>query len=153
MLIALRDDIRFTRIHSGIWADRLEIIAIKIEITDSKKIMLCVYYRSPRWKKPYLDEWLGLFTLFLETTTCYEKIIITGDFNFPDLIWNSELVPAPIRNISSGSAEFRELTLDSYFEQMNMFPTRLNNILDLVFTNSPEAVTNLSCTAANNGSF
>ena len=107
--------------------------------------MLCVCYQSPRWNKPYLDEWLGLFTSFLETTSCHEKIIIIGDFNFPDLTWNSELVPVAIRDISSGSAEFRELILDFYFEQMNMFPTRLNNILDLVFTNSPEIVTNLSC--------
>ena len=76
MLIALRDDIRFTRIHSGIWADRLEILAIEIEITGSKKIMLCVCYRSPRWNKPYLDEWLGLFTSFLEITTCCRRRLL-----------------------------------------------------------------------------
>ena len=32
-----------------------------------------------------LNEWLELFTTFLEETSHSDKILLTGDFNFPDL--------------------------------------------------------------------
>lgn len=65
-------------------------------------------------------------------------------FRFPNLTWNSDLI-CDSRDIPSGSAEFRELTHDFFFQQTNLHPTRFNNILDLVFKNSPESVSNMSC--------
>ena len=50
--------------------------------------------------------------------------------------------------IGSGSTDFRELTSDFYLQQINIYPTRKNNILDLVFTRSPEAIRNLECVMA-----
>ena len=112
VLIALRNEIQFTRITSGIWYDRLEIIAIELVSTNTKKCLACVCYRPPNYD---LDEWMVLFTSFLETATSrYEFVLITGDFNFPDLTWNSELNTDSVRDISSRSAEFRELTYDFF---------------------------------------
>ena len=51
-----------------------------------------------------------MFTKFLQNTQNYDLILIPGDFNFPELTWNSTLV-AP-RPVSAHSVEFRELTLD-----------------------------------------
>ena len=150
VLIALRDDIVYNRLISGKncpnWSDHLEIIAIELDLLNSKKSLLCVCYRPPSYG---LNEWLELFSAFLQETSNYENVFITGDFNFPDLTWNSSLVPnKPERSITDGSSEFRELTFDFFLHQVNMYPTRHNNILDLVLTTTPENVVNLSCVSA-----
>ena len=43
--------------------------------------------------------------------------------------------------------EFQELIYDFFLQQVNFFPTRFNNILDLVLTNNSECVIDLSCTS------
>ena len=72
--------------------------------------------------------------------------LITGDFNFPDLTWNSTLPPnSSHMNPSTGSAEFKELGLDFFLHQVNIYPTRQNHILDLILTSASENIGNLSC--------
>ena len=110
---------------------------------SSRKILVSVCYRKPSCDP---KEWLKFFTSFLESCSTYDKVLVTGDFNFPDLTWNSCLVPNTTkRNISAGSFEFRELTFDFFLSQVNMHPTRINSILDLVLSTTPEDVINLSC--------
>ena len=41
--------------------------------------------------------------------------------------------------------QFRDLVSDFFIGQVNPFPTRKNNILDLILTNTPETVTEVSC--------
>jgi hypothetical protein len=91
-----------------------------------------------------------LFPAFLEETSHYDKVLISGDFNFPDLTWNSNFVPViSEKYISAGSSEFRELSYDFFLQQVNIYSTRVNNILDLVLTTTPDNIVNLSCVAAN----
>jgi hypothetical protein len=54
------------------------------------------------------------------------------------MTWNSTLVAS--RPVSAHSVEFRELTLDFFLEQTNTHSTRGDNILDLVFSRTPEAM-------------
>jgi hypothetical protein len=84
-----------------------------------------------------------MFTESLQDTQNYDLILITGDFNFPDLTWNSTLVAS--RPVSAHSVEFRELTLDFFLEQTNTHSTRGDNIIDLVFSKTPEAIKDLTC--------
>jgi hypothetical protein len=109
VFIALRVDLPYTRITAGKngpnWSDRLEIVAIELDMSTCKKCLACVCYRPPSCDS---HEWLALFMAFLETTSNYEKVLITGDFNFPDLTWNSTLPPnSSHMNPSTGSAEFK----------------------------------------------
>jgi hypothetical protein len=109
VFIALRVDVPYTRITAGRngpnWSDRLEIVAIELDMSTSKKCLACVCYRQPSCDS---HEWLALFTAFLETTANYEKVLITRDFNFPELTWNSTLPPnSSHMNPSTGSAEFK----------------------------------------------
>ena len=108
---------------------------------------MCVCYRPPSCN---LEEWLHLFSSFLQETSRYDKVLIAGDFNFPDLTWNSTFVPAISgKSISAGSSEFREVCFDFLLHQINMYPTRHNNILDLVLTTVPDNILNyLSCVSA-----
>ena len=54
--------------------------------------------------------------------------------------------PHPIA--SSASKDFRKLVYDLFLQQMNMHPTRFVNILDLILTNVPESITDVSCVAS-----
>ena len=126
--------------------DRLEIIALELELLISKESLWCACYRPSSCN---LNEWFELFTAFLQETSHYKKGLITGDFNFQDFTWNSRLTPTKSeRSISVGSSEFRELTFHFFLHQVNMYPTRNNNILDLVQTTAPENLVNLSCVPA-----
>ena len=72
VFIALREDIAYNRLiaskNNPNWSDRLEIIALELELINSKKSLVCVCYRPPSCN---LDEWLHLFTAFLEETSHY----------------------------------------------------------------------------------
>ena len=120
----------------GTWSDQLEIVAAELVTREKEKCILCVCYKPPNCDH---DEWRSLFESFLQVAEKYEKIIITGDFNFPELEWNSNTSSS--QNVSVNSVQFRDLVSDFFLEQVNLFPTRKNNILDLIFTNTPEAVT------------
>ena len=141
VLIALRNNIHYNLVSPGAWSRELEIATVEIELINTKKTLICVCYRPPSVD---INESLCLFTSFLESSSTYESILICGDFNFPDLYWNSDFV-SQFQDISSGSTDFRELISDFFLQQINIHPTRKNNILDLVFTRSPETVRNLEC--------
>ena len=147
VLIALRQNFVFSRLSASNncpnWSDQLELIALQVELADSKKCLVCVCYRPPSCN---LEEWLHLFSSFPQETSRYDKVLIAGDFSFPDLTWNSTFVPAISgKSISAGSPEFREVCFDFFLHQINMYPTRHNNILDLVLTTVPDNILNLSC--------
>ena len=129
---------------TSVWSDRMEIIAVELESQRNKKYLVCVCYRPPNCD---LKDWLNLFAAFLQVADNYQKILITGDFNFPDLTWNSNIMHTPI--ISSASKDFQELVYDFFLQQMNMYPTRSRKILDLILTNAPESIDDVSCVAPN----
>ncbi len=145
VLLAIRDGLKYNRITSGNWSDGLEIIAVELTDNTSKKTLLSVCYRPPNCN---LAEWFDLFTSFLQVTENYEKVFITGDFNFADLTWGSTITSNINGTISANSTEFRELIYDFFLQQVNIYPTRLSNILDLILTNCPEKVSNVSCLPA-----
>ncbi len=89
VLLALCEEIQFNKINSAPWSDNLEILAIEL-LTDRDKLdkcLLCVCYRPPNSD---LNEWFNLFASFLQFAEKYEKILLLGDFNFPDLVWNCD---------------------------------------------------------------
>ena len=88
----------------------------------------------------------SFFAAFLETCFNFDKVLITCDFNFSDLTRNSSLVADETQqHISARSCEFRELTFDFFLCQVIRYPIRINRILDLVLSTTPEDIINLSC--------
>ena len=80
VLIALRNNINYNLVSLGAWSNELEIAAVEIELINTKKTLICALYRPPNVDT---NEWLHLFTSFLEFSSNYESILICGDFNFP----------------------------------------------------------------------
>ncbi|XP_071178013.1 uncharacterized protein [Mytilus edulis] len=65
------------------------------------------------------------------------NVILTGDFNCPDIIWDTATAHGPDREIQQGLVEIAE----TYnLTQIHTIPTREGNILDLVFVTNPTLV-------------
>ena len=69
----------------------------------------------------------------------FDNIVIAGDFNLPNIDWI---------NINATSenpiySHFIKIINDYFLWQVIDFPTRENNILDLILTSIPEKLTNI----------
>ena len=139
VLLALCENIQYSIMEINSESE-LEIVAVELD-TQNTKFLLSVCYRPPNCNP---KDWLSSFTYFLQISERYEKVLITGDFNFPDLTWDLLDDKNECGVTSNYAIDFRELT-DFFLQQVNSFPTRLNNTLDLIFTKTPECVSDLSC--------
>jgi len=73
------------------------------------------------------------------TSTLSTSVFILGDFNLPDINWDT------LTGISTISNNFCDCIFESNLTQLVESPThQCGNILDLVLTNSPEHVLHLS---------
>ncbi|CAG2240617.1 unnamed protein product [Mytilus edulis] len=65
------------------------------------------------------------------------NVILTGDFNCPDIIWDTATALGPDREIQQGLVDIAE----TYnLTQIHTIPTREGNLLDLVFVTNPTLV-------------
>ncbi|CAG2215950.1 unnamed protein product [Mytilus edulis] len=73
------------------------------------------------------------------------NIVLTGDFNIPDIQWKDAY---SIRSPQQYNLEVNEtilnITNEHNLEQQNITPTRGNNILDLVFTTNNNLIESIS---------
>ncbi len=109
----------------------MEAVAVQCTLTDHTKWLFVCCYRPPNSKD------LADIRSFADNIfPSFEKIIIVGDFNLPNISWtNSSYI-----SVGTLGQEFCD-TLDDYFmSQLCLLPTRESNILDLLITNQPEQV-------------
>ena len=66
-------------------------------------------------------------------------IYLAGDFNFPDLDWTTDSI-LPNSNHPSVSRQFLDIINNHNLEQKVLKPTRKDNILDLLLTNTPGSI-------------
>ena len=69
----------------------------------------------------------------------YSNVLICGDFNFPKINWESPELTTGVHEV-----QFSELLNDHHLTQLNTFPTRGHNLLNLVITDVPGQVVNIS---------
>ena len=115
--------------------NNLEIVCVECATNSTRLLAVCGTYSSSKW--------LVSFKEFLDNISdAYEKIIITGDFNFPKISWSESLV------IPTGEPErfFHNTLSDHYLRQLIGTPTRENSLLDLLITNIPEHINNIEVT-------
>ena len=110
----------------------LEIISAEITTSSNSRLLICTCYRPPNADQ----NWLNNFNHYLnDVCSCYENIILVGDFNMPHISWNS-----PENTTGAIEISFLDLMNDYFLSQLNNKPTRRNNVLDLVLTNVPNLV-------------
>ena len=107
------------------------IEAVVVEINCGKPTVVCVLYISPSAGNAYHIQVLN----FLRSLSLENDLILLGDFNYPDIDWNS------YSGSSSQSSDFCDLISELNLRQLVVSPThRAGNILDLILTNNDQII-------------
>ena len=110
----------------------LEIALLELTTMSDMNVLVGSCYRPPNADKTWIENFDNLLN---DVCTRHSKIVLAGDFNFPRACWNSN------ENSTGNNEKSFIKILDDYFlEQLNKFPTRENNILDLVITSIPDKI-------------
>ena len=95
-------------------------------------VLFCFTYGPPN-KDP---SWMDIFDNFLhEVCDHFDNMVISGDFNLPDILWDSLDSASRVNEVA-----FIRTLHEHLVTQLNKKPTRGNNILDLVITSVPNRV-------------
>ena len=107
--------------------------------TFNGPLLFGVYYRSPSQSN---SDIISLNHCLLSISDC--PIILCGDFNVPNIDWS---VGFPsVSSLPANSYSLCDLVNDNCLSQLVTVPTRGDNILDLLFSNSPNFITNVHLT-------
>lgn len=118
---------------------------------EDLNLHIVTIYRPPDTTSDKFHPCLSEAEQYLKQISSTGNVMLLGDFNFPFLKWK-EVEDSVIYNIVSGGTKDEQnqaqalLSLaDSFFlSQVITEPTRLENIIDLVFTNNPDLLTNIN---------
>ena len=116
-----------------------EVKWIKIETRNSSPLYLGNYYRQPNSDTtPVLE--LANSIEMLTNQSCLPNILLTGDFNLPDIRWpDSMVLPSPQYGSEINNLLF-SITQDNNLIQCVADPTRGSNILDLVLSTNDSVI-------------
>lgn len=119
-------------------------------------LVLTVIYRPPNCpEQAFRDSLESIKNYLCNYENKGEKpwdLLLMGDFNFPFIEdWNSD---GPFINTEASEKKqavyTKQLSGDLFMEQLVQFPTRKSNILDLIFSNNVDLITNIE-TIVNSG--
>ena len=138
------DEKLMTKFSNGV----CELLILKIK--EINLSIVCVY-RPPDTTQTEFSECINTIENYFKDKTLQENIIILGDFNLPHLKWNvcdTKVIP----NIESGgpiseqidAARLLELTESLFCQQTITKATRINNVLDLIFTNNEDLISDIT---------
>ena len=121
-----------------------EIVWASLQFASSKPLYLASYYGPQTQKNKAIDELAK--SLSNVNTKCRGKlpnIILGGDFNLPDINWDSWTPTKP--STASVHQKFLDFLLENSLSQLVAFITRpvSNSILDLLATTNPQLISNL----------
>ena len=136
----------FTGVRKSLIADEqtqlvtdCEIEWTKVKMKNNKDLYLSSFYMPHRNMNDIksLDSSLKK----LSESNKSKHILLAGDFNCPDINWNTLTVRpnAPDREIQKSLIE---LSIEHGLTQVHSQPTRQENVLDLVFTDNPSLIKN-----------
>ena len=117
------------------WPDPFSRRASSIRVIRFNSVIYCLVYIPPRSSDKYFQELFEFLTSFNAT----DDLVLLGDFNFNDINWES------LYGFTPHSAKFCEIIFDLNLCQLISEPTHIHgNILDLVLTNNPDQLFDLT---------
>ena len=138
----LSNQFRAKRIDYSSKDSSLECLFVEIKVNEKDNLVCGVVYRSPS-----KDNHESLRRLISNITRDrqHDQILIIGDFNYPDINWESHLSNT---NEEHPASQFLKLTDDCFLTQHVNKSTRhrhnqTSNCLDLIFTNDENSVQKL----------
>eukprot|EP00745_Piridium_sociabile_P041733 TRINITY_DN82982_c0_g1_i5.p1 TRINITY_DN82982_c0_g1~~TRINITY_DN82982_c0_g1_i5.p1 ORF type:complete len:1008 (+),score=211.04 TRINITY_DN82982_c0_g1_i5:126-3026(+) len=134
VLVAVRDSLKSAREPE--LETMCEIIWIRIHTKERKTLYVCAYYR-PNLKDA---ESLHQFDISLRRARLTNaNLLVAGDLNFPGWEWSSMTLKKGTKYVEL-HRKLADLLNDTGMEQVVHEPTREENTLDLVMTNSPHLI-------------
>jgi len=119
VLIAVNNKISCQKLTSPV---NLELICIRLNLPNP--VTVCIVYIPPNITLTYYET---LFDFLFNLSNASNKLIILGDFNFPDIDWDSLSGHSPVSN------QFCDLVFQAGLSQLIDTPTHNHdNILDLI---------------------
>ena len=116
-------------------SDTSELLWIELCVEDSKPILIGVIYRPQSTDENYIET----IRTSLENIPIQNNVWLLGDFNLPDVKWESNSF-VPSGRYPAPSKAIIDIALDHNLQQLLTEPTRGKNALDLFFTNSESLV-------------
>lgn len=120
---------------------KLELVAIDILVGNNNGTRLVVVYYPPD-KLNDFNMCQLLISAFMYLGNTNLPICITGDFNLPLMDWMNNSSPNQQVYI-----EFLSYFVNNSLVQLVDFPTRENNVLDIILSDSPSQIRNITSTA------
>lgn len=116
-----------------------------------KNCITCVVYRPPATTSA---DFLPIIEKIRNTLANYQNIdiVITGDFNFPNITWTDTMCPKVTPSTTDEKLQIEKLlslTDDYFLHQHISQPTRGNNTIDLFFTNISDELYDCNITEYN----
>ncbi len=122
-----------------------EVIWASVSFRSQRKLYLGAFYRPPDNKLDGLEALNNSLNIIMEKTrnNTNSTVIVGGDFNAPDINWSTSTVDLETRR-KPLHERLLAITNDHHLTQLQLEPTRENNILDLFLTNKPGCVKNIA---------
>ena len=116
----------------------LEVCTVLLHLTKSTNLLLFCVDRSPNTDVTYQA---SLCNYIITMTKKYPNanICCTGDFNLPDIDWDSESIHSHRYPLAVNDLMLN-MSVECGFTQVVNFPTREKNTLDLFFTTYPSCI-------------
>ena len=129
---------RFQNCKESVWCE--------IPLENGDRLLIGCVYRTPSDPKENSKE---INKLLKSVTNNRSHVLITGDFNYPEINWKEESSPT---NTDHPAAKFMEAVRDSFLIQHVMDPTHYRadqtpHVLDLVFSNGEEMIEEINHSA------
>ena len=148
VLVAIKRDIQSSR-RNDLERESTELVVVELRNGHDKPVLLYCFYHPDIAPEP-----LTQLNSSLQENGESSCLILWGDFNLPELDW-SEDMSAPINN--GGRADhkvFCDLMGDNFLQQFISGPTHISgNKLDLLLSNWPEVIENVSTFHPRDGRF
>ena len=113
-----------------------EITWTNLKLKDRKNLMVASFYMPHRDMKDIQEL---RRSLELVTAGKDSQILLAGDFNCPDINWQTLTVKSNAQDKEIQQALI-DISIDFNLTQVHEKPTREDNLLDLVFTTNPSLV-------------
>ena len=115
-----------------------ELLALLIKELD---LVLVTMYRPPNTLTHQFQEMASkLVEILRNLPSLSTEVIITGDLNFPSLSWPDMGMAGCTLEERQQASILKKIIEENFLTQCIREPTRGNNILDLVITNSPSMI-------------
>jgi len=111
---------------------------VKIKLLNQKDLHIGAFY-MPERNTHDLDQLQKSLNMITENGKKERDIILAGDFNCPDINWNTHNAHSSGKD-QDIQQNLIDMTSSSLLSQVHLSPTRGPNILDLVFTTNPTLV-------------